>query len=118
MASFQSLEQLKKRKQTAVLDMYEELHQCWFEQKSLIPDNQLLTIRFEDLKKNPLETMDDIYQFLDCKPDTNDLKNYLQSVSDYQQNKYDSLTDELENTISQRFRFVFDEFSYPVDSRT
>ncbi|MDX2250544.1 MAG: sulfotransferase [Bacteroidia bacterium] len=115
MASFQSLKELKAGRDTFILEVYKEMHQCWFEDQKLIPEGKLLTLRFEDLKKNPVEIMETVYQFLgEKKRDKDALEAYLRSLKSYRQNDYDALPPDIMAKINQQMRFVFDGLGYSL----
>lgn len=114
MVSFQGLDELKQKRDDAVLDMYEELHRAWINDKALIPQSRLLVMPFEQLKNNPLETLQQIYEFLGEELNQNTIEDYLGSIATYQQNNYDPLSAVLIAEINQRFAFVFREFGYPM----
>lgn len=113
MAHFQSLKELKRKRDTLVLDMYEEVHRCWIKDKGLIPSDHLLVLGFEELKKKPLETVEKIYNFLGEGPlDKPQIQAYIDSITSYKQNKYDELSEEILTEIDKRMGFVFEEFGY------
>lgn len=113
MASFQSLKTLREGRDTYVLEVYEDMHRRWFEDQKLIPKERLLMIRFEDLKKNPVKIVSEIYQFLgDAKLDQPALHAYLDSIKSYKQNKFDPLTPEMISEINRRLGFVFEGLGY------
>ncbi|MEZ4772381.1 MAG: sulfotransferase [Bacteroidia bacterium] len=118
MANFQSLKALREGRDQYVLEVYEQMHRLWFEDRKLIPENHLFTIRFEDLKKSPVQIINAIYQFLgDTALDQKALDTYLDSIKSYSQNKFDPLSPEMILEINQRMAFVFEELGYPmVDS--
>ena len=113
MANFQSLAKLKETRNETILNMYEEMHRCWLEEKSLIPEERLMVMGFEELKKTPVEAIQKVYDFLgDGELDEKALREYLASIKRYRQNKYDELSPEIVAEINRRFGFVFEEFGY------
>ena len=115
MANFQSLDDLKARRDEIVMDTYEDMHRIWLEEKSLIPEDRLMVIGFEEIKRKPIEVMIRIYDFLgDAELDKKALQAYLDSVNSYRQNRYDPLSAELIQEINRRFAFVFEEFGYEM----
>ena len=113
MANFQSLAPLKAARDQNILDMYEEMHKCWMEDKALISDENLLMLPFEELKQNTIPTVEAIYDFLgDGKLDINALQSYLSSIHSYKQNTYDPLSAKMIQSINERMGFVFEAFGY------
>lgn len=115
MVSFQSLNELKQSRDEKLLEAYEEIHRRWLEDRHLIPEGKLIMLGFEELRQNPMETVEKIYHFLgDAEPDRPRLKQYLDSIKDYRQNEYEELSPEMVASINRQFGFVFEAFGYPV----
>jgi hypothetical protein len=115
MANFQSLEELKRKRDALVLDMYEEMHRCWTEDKKLIPDDRLMVLGFEELKQKPVEVLEKIYAFLGTAPlNKEEVQEYLDSIKTYRQNSYDTLHVKMMQEINERMAFVFEEFGYEM----
>jgi hypothetical protein len=71
--------------------IYKMMMESYFENKSLIPENNLVEIRFEELEEHPLEVVKHVYEQLqiDGYEQNEDLfKSYINSRKDYQKNKY------------------------------
>ncbi|MEM6801138.1 MAG: sulfotransferase [Bacteroidota bacterium] len=116
MVNFQSLDSLKRNRDQLVLDMYEEVHRCWIEDKHLIPTERLYMLSFESLKQEPLTSLQKIYGFLGEELDEAAIATYLNSITSYKQNRYDALSSELIQQINERMGFVFEEFGYEMQS--
>ena len=116
MVHFQSLQALRKVRDEKVLEAYEETYRRWLEDKSLIPAGRLVEVCFEDLKKEPVKLVEQLYQRLgDGEMDREVLQEYLDSIANYQQNQYDALSSEMIQQINQRMGFVFDALDYPME---
>ena len=115
MFSFQSLEDFKSKRDTEILEVYEELYNHWFRDQHLIPSDNLMTVSFKKLKKEPVKAIEEIYHFLGDVPlDIPKLEKYLASISSYRQNSYNPLSSEMIIKINQRMAFVFNELDYPM----
>lgn len=114
MVNFQSLDSLKRDRDQLVLDMYEEVHRCWIEDKDLIPEDRLFVLGFDSLKKEPIDSLGKIYEFLGEELDEVAIAKYLNSITSYRQNSYDALSPELIQQINERMGFVFEEFGYEM----
>jgi len=113
MANFQSLKELKAAREQHVLNAYEEVHRCWLEDQVLIPPDRLKVIAFEQLKSRPMETLHELYSFLEAgNLDKKILENYLGSIRSYRQNTYDPLSEDMKREIRERMDFVFEAFGY------
>ena len=113
MTCIQSLDELKRNRDRYVLDAYEEMHRRWLADKSLIPPDRLLVLGFDELKQDPISCVEQVYSFLgDATPDTDRIRQYLQSIKSYRQNRYDPLSEDMKAEIRKRMGFVFEEFGY------
>ncbi len=61
-----SLQKISAQKlDTIILELYEKLHRCYFEQKQLLYDNQIAEVRYEDLKHHPIRELSEVYDKLE-----------------------------------------------------
>ena len=54
----------KEKIEKEVIENYKRLMKSFFEQKSLIPKDNLIEIRYEDLVKDPIKNVREIYSKL------------------------------------------------------
>lgn len=112
MANFQSIDELKKRRNETVFDAYETINRRWMEDRLLIPAERQISVSFKDVQANPIATIQKIYTHLGYQLDQEKLKNYLESIKKYEKNNYEPLDTALIQAINDRFDFVFDAFGY------
>ncbi|RMG73047.1 MAG: sulfotransferase [Bacteroidetes bacterium] len=113
MHHFQDLRPMRAGRDAYVLDTYESLHRCWFEEADLIPPGQLHMLSFASLKTDPMAEMEKIYRFLGDAPFPGEaLQTYLAGIRSYRQNRYDPLPPAMIEAINARMGFVFDGFGY------
>ncbi len=99
-----------------ILDVYQRLLQDYEREKALIPQEQLIEIKFEDFEDAPLSHLQSIYQYLgldnweEARPD---LDRYLQSLQSYQKNRYQITRSELDLVLEQ-WKFTMEKWSYQV----
>ncbi len=104
----------EKERRECVFYCYEKTIKTFWETKNLIPKGNLIEVRFEDLEKDPLETLAKIYSginlpyFEDAK---SRLEKYIFSIKGYQKNKY-ALDKETIKEIKKRWGFAIEEFGY------
>jgi hypothetical protein len=95
---------------TTFTRMYDRLE----EGKKLLDQKQYFEIRYEDLIKDPVSAIENIYkhfelgQFEACLPR---LREYLASIKGYETNKY-QLSDEQRALIAKRWREVIERYGY------
>lgn len=100
-----------------VLDFYEKMYQKFFDEKDLIPDGNLVEIRYEDFIQDPLEELKRIYSELDIpsfEKSKEDFKKYIASQSEYEKSKY-KLDDETREKIYSKWKFTIDKWEYGRD---
>jgi hypothetical protein len=96
-------------------EIYENMYKKYFEEKQLIPEGNLIEVRYEDVVKSPLEIVEKIYRqlglegFEKAKPA---IEKYIESQKNYRPNKH-HIDPRLMKKISQRFDFTFKKWGYP-----
>lgn len=99
----------------AIFNIYEDLLGAYLEQKTLIPAENLVEIRYEDLEKRPVEIMAEIYEQLrieDWEAVKPLIESYLNGIKNYKKNVHQFTEDECIK-VQQRWQFAFDTFGYP-----
>ncbi len=97
-----------------ILQFFTQLMQQYRADKALIPAENLVEVRFEDLEADPLVEAARIYQALslpglaDAEPA---FRSYLASVARYQKNGYQLTADVIE-LVNRHWSFAFDEWGY------
>ncbi len=98
-----------------ILDLYDEMHDAYFEQRALIPEGRLCDVGFEDLERDPSAVIGSIYQSLglagfdDLRPR---MEAYLGSIAGYRKNPSAALPEPLRLRIADRWARSFDEWGY------
>lgn len=97
-----------------ILFIYEKIMQKYFAEKSLIPADNLIEIKFEDLEKDALGVMQKIYQDL-CLPNYEQalpsFQKYVASLKDYKKNSYHFNMQTLD-LIKDRWGFAINQLGY------
>ena len=92
-----------------ILDLYLILMNDYQKKKSLIPDGNLLELRFEEFEKNPVEEIRRIYENL-LKENFETVKPcfeiYFNTLSDYLKNKYKVKKSDLESVLKEWAPFM------------
>jgi len=102
--------------ETNVLTFYRELMRKYLGDRSLIPSENLVEVRYEDMEREPLPLLRGIYQrlglprFSDAEPA---FRSYLASIRNYKKNRYD-LAPEAVARVNRHWGFAFDEWGYTV----
>lgn len=98
-----------------VLWRYSEMYDAFLEDIKLIPDGQFTQISYEELDKNPLETIGKVYRDVQLpsfdKARSNIVK-YLLSIADYNKNRYPELPAEQKKKIEHLWKRYLEEFGY------
>ena len=97
-----------------VLDMFARLTERYEADRRLIPEGRLVELRYEDLIKEPIATMRDIYAKLDVG-DFNaaeaPMRAYLETQKEHRVSEYE-LPPELKRKIIERLSPFIDRFGY------
>ncbi|MFO7611504.1 MAG: sulfotransferase [Clostridia bacterium] len=103
--------------ETTQLEVYEALYRKFFEEKHLIPQGNLVEIKYEEFITDPLKGLEDIYKALDIDSfdaSKKDFEAYIESERSYEPNKYNPDSRKLKN-IRDRLGFAFNELGYRMD---
>lgn len=99
-----------------VLYSYERVMKRFFEDRALIPQGNIVDVRFEDLESDPLGQLRRIYTelglpgFEKAEPV---LRDYIDSQSSYRKNVFRLQPDEIDR-IGRHWRFALDRWGYDV----
>ena len=96
------------------LAVYEALYKKYFDEKKLIPKDNLIEVRYEEFIKDPLVTIRQIYTWLNIQGFENNLEyfiKYLNEEKTYKPNKYKVKQAKLEK-IGNRLGFAFKGLGY------
>lgn len=100
----------------AMVDMYKRIFKKYFEERKLIPDGNLVEVRYEEFIANPLHEMEGIYKELGLpgfENSKNKFKKYIDSQSKIRAYKY-SIDEQLKNKIYEYFKYTIDLWGYDV----
>lgn len=100
-----------------VLRQYRTMYEVYFEERKLIPEGNLVEVRFEELEKDPLGQVRRVYEVLALPAFDRveaALRRYIDSIMGYQKNKFSELSSALRDRIAHEWRLSFDEWGYPV----
>lgn len=98
-----------------ILARYRVMYDAYFEERHLIPEGRLHDIAFADLERDPAGQMAEIYERLGLpgfdrfEPR---LRGYLDSITDYKKNRFDSLPPETRGRVAEAWRRSFEEWGY------
>ena len=97
-----------------ILHSYKTMISAYLEQRSCIPKEDLVEIRYEDLDESPMELAQSIYQQLglgDFEVAKPHLQAYLDGLESYQKNNFD-FPDDVISTVNEHWGFAFEAFGY------
>ncbi|MHA1303826.1 MAG: sulfotransferase family protein [Candidatus Heimdallarchaeaceae archaeon] len=118
-----SLLQLQEREEDLdefVLSNFEQMYEKFYHDLSLIPKENIVEVRYENLVENPLKELERIYNslslpgFENAKPM---FEQYLENVKDYQPSSYAISSDD-EQMIYSRWHKVIDKWGYKTPSKS
>ena len=99
-----------------ILEVYTRLYQTYESEKKLIPEGNLIEIRFEDFETDPMGMTEKIYQTLSIpgfESAKTDIAAYLDKKKGYKKNtyKYEPRTIEL---VEKHWKFALDKWGYKL----
>lgn len=100
--------------ESAVLNNFVRMYECFEQDRELIPPGRLVDVRYEDLVKNPVPEMRQIYQSLnlgDFALVEPALLKYAMTTSSYKTNKY-QLPDDVADRVRGRWAPYFQRYGY------
>jgi len=99
-----------------IFDVYKRLMEDYLEQKSLIPENNLIELRYEDFEKDPVYKLKNIYDNLlneDFESVKGLLSTYFDTLKGYKKNKY-NIDAEIINRIKKEFGKYMELYNYDI----
>lgn len=100
-----------------ILSQYRKMYDCFFEDIKLIPQGQFTEVSFRDLDKNPLPTLQKIYQDLGFK-DFSILEvaaqKYLNGLNSFSKVSHTQLEPEIIKKINSSWYQSFERWGYPM----
>jgi len=96
--------------------IYKLMMETYFEEKSLIPEQNLIEIKFKDLESDPVKIIERIYDSLQIKgfeKNKESFKAYIDSRKDYQKNVYNLEEKEIQK-IRNSWSDIIDKLGYDV----
>ena len=88
----------------------------YMDDRALIPEGNLVEMRFEDLEHDPLGQLERVYQTLNIpgwKSALPHLEKYLSGLKDYKKNRYE-IEPEVIKRVEKEWDFVLEEWPYDV----
>lgn len=98
-----------------VIHDYTEVYDAFFQQRQLIPAGNFCEVAFEDLERDPLGLLRQIYEklrlpeFAHVEPR---LRQYVQSLTGYQRNRFPELSADLQARLANDWQRSFQEWGY------
>jgi len=100
-----------------ILRQYRQMYDAFFQERSLIPSGQFHEIGYEELERDPMGQIRQVYDALNLPNFAQTeaaLQRYVSSIANYKKNEFADLPADLRNRISAKWARCFDEWDYPV----
>ncbi|MGD9648561.1 MAG: sulfotransferase [Pirellulales bacterium] len=101
-----------------VLETFERMHRTYEETRHLIPPENLVELRYEELVRDPLAHLESIYERLQLgsfETVRSAAQTYLTSQQNYRTNRYE-LSPEMRSAINSRWRDYFERHGYELQA--
>ena len=102
----------ERKTEDNILYVYKKIMQRYLKQRHLIPPENLLEVRYDDLKNDPMKVIRNIYQKFNFPEQEAGLKateSYLEQTRNYKKNKL-SITPEQRERVEKELDFIFKEW--------
>ncbi len=99
-----------------MLDLYVKMYKKYFEERRLIPEGNLVEIKYEDFIQHPFENVEKIYATLrlkDFKATRKNFHDYATSQKFFKTSNY-TIEPAIRDKINNKWNFVFDKFGYEM----
>ena len=100
-----------------IIKRYALMYDAFFEQRELIPANNFIEIKFEELEQDKIGQVEKIYNQLNINGFETllpSLKEYVASISNYRKNKHPAIEDSLKAQIINSWKRSFKEWGYEI----
>ena len=97
-----------------ILIIYKEMMEKYFREKKLIPKENLIEIKFEDLERDPIGNVERIYKHLKLKGFSrvrNRFEKYLLLLNNYKKNVYTFKKEKI-NLVNEYWNFTINNWKY------
>lgn len=100
-----------------IIEIYKMVYTQYLEDKKLIPEGNLIEIRYEDFVKEPVKTLEDVYQTLgldgfdEAKPK---FESYIAGLGNYKTNTF-NMTPQLKKKINDNLKYFVEYFGYEYE---
>ena len=101
-----------------IVERYRKMYDSFFAEKDLIPAGQFYELRFEDLDRDPMGQMRQVYESLSL-PEFSvvepELQAYVDSISGYKKNEFSELGEDVKSLLADRWQPCFAAWGYDHD---
>ena len=100
-----------------VIKTYELVMKQYLKTKANLPKNKISEISFDELSRNPIETLKRIYSDLNIQDFDNALpyfNSYLDKQKNYKKNKFKPLAEDIKRKLTDNWSFAFETWNYPI----
>lgn len=97
-----------------IFEVYKMLMKDYLKQRSLVPEGQLTEVCFEQLEKDPMKVIKEIYDRLELdgfERAKSHFQSYIDQMKSYKKNRHE-ISPELEKRIQKEWGFAFVEWGY------
>jgi hypothetical protein len=114
-----SLQHANSRKiDSLILRRYKQMYDAFFEERELIPEGRFHEVCYEDLERDRVGQIRQIYEKLglpDFDAFQKPLQHYVDTISNYHKNEYTELPGSLRKEIAQSWKRSFDAWGYSTN---
>jgi hypothetical protein len=102
-----------------IIGQYQEVYEAFFEERDLIPQGHFHELSFEELERDPIDRLRDVYEALDLPSFSHvepSLRRYLSTIADYKKNTFSELSPAFQTKAAKACRRCFEEWGYSAET--
>ncbi len=100
-----------------ILERYRLMYDAFFEDVQRIPEDRYCEVRFDDLERDPVRVVRDLYDKLSLPGFSSfqpKLTSYVESLHGYQKNSFQALDEPSRKRVAETARRNFQQWGYPI----
>ena len=104
----------------SIIKIYNDMMKCYFNEKKLIPEGNLVEVKFEDLEVDAIVQLKMIYDTLNLpgfNRNESKFQTYLNQQKNYTKNKF-SLTKRTKKMVEKNWGFAINKWNYKIPELT
>lgn len=112
-------DEVNQQAEDIIFDIYEEFYHQYLNDRQLIPEGNLIELKYEDFIQQPLDYIQKIYATLNIdgfEKAKAEMQTYIESQHTYKTNPH-TIDEKNKKRLNKRMGFLFKQFGYAMDTK-